>query len=82
MQESTFRHPDVIKLSRSFINVTVDLTKRRNWQEELMKRYQVRGVPTVIFINRRGIEERRLRIESYAGRDEILSRMKHLIDES
>jgi thiol:disulfide interchange protein DsbD len=82
MKESSFKHPDIIRLSRSFANVTVDLTKRGNWQEGLRKRYQVRGVPTVIFINRRGIEEKRLRIESYAGQDEILKRMKQLIDES
>lgn len=82
MKENSFRHPDIIKLSRSFVNVMVDLTKRRDWQEGLRKRYQVRGVPTVVFINKRGIEEKRLRIESYAGQDEILSRMKQLIEES
>ncbi len=81
MKESSFRHPGIVKLSRSFVNVTVDLTRRRNWQEGLRRRYQVRGVPTVIFINRRGIEEKKLRIESYVGQNEILNRMKQLIEE-
>jgi thiol:disulfide interchange protein DsbD len=81
MKENSFRHPGIVKLSRSFVNVTVDLTRRRDWQEGLRRRYQVRGVPTVIFINRRGVEVKRLRIESYAGKDKILNRMKQLIDE-
>ncbi|MBW2035722.1 MAG: thioredoxin family protein [Deltaproteobacteria bacterium] len=82
MKESVFRQPDIVKLSQSFVNVQVDMTKRHPQHEELRKRYQVRGVPTIIFINRRGIEEKRLRIESFVGRDEVLNRMKQLIDES
>lgn len=80
MKESVFRQPDIVKLSQSFVNVQVDMTKRHPQQEELRKRYQVRGVPTIIFINRRGIEEKRLRIESFVGRDEVLNRMKQLIE--
>ena len=82
MKESVFRQPDIVKLSQSFVNVQVDMTKRHPQQEELRKRYQVRGVPTIIFINRRGIEEKRLRIESFVGRDEVLNRMKQLIEKS
>jgi thiol:disulfide interchange protein DsbD len=82
MKESVFRQPNIVKLSQSFVNVQVDMTKRHPQQEELRKRYQVRGVPTIIFINRRGIEEKRLRIESFIGRDEVLNRMKQLIEKS
>lgn len=82
MKASSFKNPEIIKMSRSFLNMTVDLTKRSNQNEVLRKRYRVRGVPTIIFINRRGVEEKQLRLESYVGQDEILSRMRQLIDDS
>jgi thiol:disulfide interchange protein DsbD len=61
--------------------VRVDLTTRHPQQDELLERYQIIGVPTVIFINRRGVEERKLRIESYVTRDVVRNRMKELLEQ-
>ncbi|MFH1241315.1 MAG: cytochrome c biogenesis protein CcdA [Pseudomonadota bacterium] len=82
LDKNVFTDPAVIGLSRDFVTVRVDLTKRHPSQEELQRRYQVRGVPTIIFIDRRGREERALRIESYVNREEVLKRMKTLIETS
>jgi len=44
-----------------------------------MKRYHIRGVPTIIFIDRDGQEENDLRIESYVDNTELLNRMTSLL---
>jgi len=79
LDENVFTAPEVVKLSKNFQNIRLDLTKRHPEQDFLLKRYQVRGVPTVIFFNRKGAEEKGLRIESYVDKDEMLKRMKQLI---
>ena len=80
MEKKVFTDPQVVELSRHFVPVRVDLTKRHPHQAELLKHYQVRGVPTVIFINRNGIEEKDLRIESFVKRNDVLRRMKRFIE--
>jgi thiol:disulfide interchange protein DsbD len=57
----------------------LDLTRRQPIQNQVLKRYGVRGVPTIIFLNKEGIEEKDLRVEKYVGRFEFLDRMrKHM----
>ncbi len=79
MERNVFTAPEVVKLSNNFQNIRVDLTKRHPEQDLLLKRYQVRGVPTIIFLNKQGAEEKGLRIESYVNKEEVLKRMKQLI---
>jgi thiol:disulfide interchange protein DsbD len=79
LDENVFTAPEVIRLSKHFQNIRVDLTKKHPEQDLLLKRYQVRGVPTVIFFNRKGAEERELRIESYVDKNEMLKRMRQMI---
>ena len=79
MEISIFRDAQVVALSKKFVTIRVDLTKR---QKELEKHYQIRGVPTIIFINGNGVEERALRIESYVGKEEVLKRMRKLVKAS
>jgi len=69
----------VVKLSKNFQNIRLDLTKRHPEQDLLLKRYQVRGVPTIIFLNKQGREEKSLRIESYVNEVAVLKRMKQAI---
>ncbi|MDY6974559.1 MAG: cytochrome c biogenesis protein CcdA, partial [Thermodesulfobacteriota bacterium] len=79
LEKKVFRDPDVVELSRRFVSLRVDLTKRHPRQNELLGLYQVRGVPTIIFINGQGAEERTLRVESYISREELLHRMQRLL---
>jgi thiol:disulfide interchange protein DsbD len=76
MERHVFTAQEVVELSRSFLPIRVDLTQRHPDQEVLLKRYQIRGVPTILFLNSRGTEEKGLRIESYVTEDEVLTRMK------
>ena len=79
LEKNVFNQPDVVALSKEFTNVKVDLTTRHEAQELLQKKYGIRGVPTVIFMKGDGLEERKLRIESYVGPGEMLKRMRELL---
>jgi len=79
MERNVFTVPEVVKLSKNFQNIRLDLTKKHPEQDLLLKRYQVRGVPTIVFLNSQGREEKELRIESYVNKGKVLKRMKQLI---
>ena len=81
LEENVFTNPEVAKLSKRFVNLRVDLTKRHPRQEILQKRYRIRGVPTVLFISRKGTEEKPLRIEEYVESDEMIKHMKQALGE-
>jgi thiol:disulfide interchange protein DsbD len=79
LDRKVFRDPEVVKLSRRFLTVRVDLTVPHPRQEEILERYGVKGVPTVIFISKEGVEEKSLRIQSLVDKSEFLEKMKALI---
>jgi thioredoxin:protein disulfide reductase len=62
--------------------IRIDMTKKHPNQDELQGRYQIKGFPTIIFINRDGVVETELRIESFVSPDVIIDRMKQLIEKS
>jgi thiol:disulfide interchange protein DsbD len=82
MDKEVFGDPEVVALSSKFVAVRFDLTKKHPDQEAILKQYGVKGVPTVIFRNKAGNEEKALRIETYTNRDEVLKRMKQLLEGS
>ena len=82
MEKEVFGDPRVAKEGSHFLMMRVDLTSRHPRQKEILRRYRIRGVPTIVFINGRGDEERGLRIETYTGTDEVLKRMKRLRSKS
>lgn len=81
LEEDVFTNPQVVKLSEQFMNLRVDLTKHHPRQEILQKRYRIRGVPTVLFISRKGEEEKTLRIEEYVGVGEMIRHMQRALRE-
>jgi thiol:disulfide interchange protein DsbD len=79
MERDVFADPEVVRLSRDFVAVRVDLTNVKAFHDELLRSYGIRGIPTAVLINRNGIEERNLRIEGYVGKNEFLERLKRLL---
>ncbi len=63
--------PEVKKLSANFVTMRMDLTREQPFQKEFLNKYGVKGVPTVIFLNRQGIEEKDLRVRSFVGKSEL-----------
>ncbi|MBW1817733.1 MAG: thioredoxin family protein [Deltaproteobacteria bacterium] len=79
MERQVFTDPQILELSKRFATLRVDLTHRHAQQDKLLERYGVKGVPTIIFLNKNGEEERALRIETYTGKDEVLDRMRRAL---
>lgn len=82
MDEEVFSDPGVVRMSRNFLTMRVDLTTRRPDQDSLLRKYEVRGVPTVLFFNRDGIEEKSLRVEFLVSRSQFLERMSRALKSS
>jgi thiol:disulfide interchange protein DsbD len=79
MERRVFNDPEIVSISKNILCIRLDLTRKQPFQEEIMKSYQAWGVPTIIFIDKKGKEEKGLRIESYIDNADLLNRMKSLL---
>jgi thiol:disulfide interchange protein DsbD len=77
LEEVTFHDPEIVKLGkRDFIMIKVDLTRKGNaTHEKLLRQYNVKGVPTVVFLDRQGKERHDLRLVDFLPADQFLVRM-------
>ena len=59
--------------------IKVDLTRKGNpVHEKLLRQYGVKGVPTVVFLDREGKERGDLRLVDFLPADQFLIRMAEL----
>ena len=77
LDEITFHDSEIVKQAQSdIIMIKVDLTRKSNpIHERLLDRYWVKGVPTVVFLDRWGKERKDLRLVDYLPADQFLIRM-------
>ena len=77
LEDVTFHDAEIVKQAgQDFIMVKIDLTRRGNpVHKQLLKEYKVKGVPTVVFIDRQGIEQNNLRLVDFLPADQFLIRM-------
>ena len=76
LERKTFHDAKVVKESEKFLMIKVDLTKKGDTDPaQLLDKYHVKGVPTVIFLDSRGNEIKELRILDFMPADEFLIRM-------
>jgi len=77
LDEVTFHDPEIVKQAKkAFIMIKVDLTRKSNTvHEDLLHRYNVKGVPTVAFLDREGNERSDLRLVDFLPADQFLIRM-------
>ncbi len=80
LEERTFHNPSVVEQAeKDFIMIKVDLTRNGNpVHERLLKQYEVRGVPTVVFLDSNGKERQELRLVDYLPPDQFLNYMAAL----
>ena len=72
----TFHHPKVVKAAESFSMLKVDLTRKGDpLHQVLLNRYEVRGVPTVVFLRPDGKEMENLRVVSFEEPEVFLEKM-------
>ncbi|MBW2711233.1 MAG: thioredoxin family protein [Deltaproteobacteria bacterium] len=77
LEEITFHDAEIVKQAeQDFIMVKVDLTRKENpVHEQLLKEYEVKGVPTVVFLDRQGNEQSNFRLVDFLPADQFLIRM-------
>ncbi len=77
LEEITFQDAKIVKQAeQDFIMVKVDLTRTENpAHEQLLKEYEVKGVPTVVFLDRQGNEQSNLRLVDFLPADQFSIRM-------
>jgi thiol:disulfide interchange protein DsbD len=77
LDDITFHHPDVVKLAdRDFVMFKVDLTQKGNpVHQRLLSQYAIKGVPTVVFLDKQGQECADLRLVDYLPPEQVLNRM-------
>jgi thiol:disulfide interchange protein DsbD len=80
IEEVTLHDPLVVKQAESgFVMIKVDVTKGGNpLNERLLEQYEVKGVPTIVFLDTDGKEKRNLRLVDYLPSDQFLGSMAEL----
>jgi thiol:disulfide interchange protein DsbD len=74
MDHSTYVQPDVVQEAARFRMVKADMTEENDQTAALSRRYDVRGVPTVILYSSTGAEKRRF--VGYVSAQEMLGAMR------
>lgn len=80
LDEVTFHDASVVQQAdKDFIMIKVDLTKGGNpVHERLLQQYGIKGVPTVVFLDREGKERQELRLVDFVPPGRFLLRMAGL----
>jgi len=80
LDSTTFHNPEVVALSSQFTMIKIDLTTEANQKyQALIDAYDIKGVPTIIFIDAQGVEKRELRLVDYMSAENFLKRMRALM---
>jgi len=79
----TFTAPEVIDRSREFFMIKVDLTSSGDAQAEaLREKYEVSGVPILVFLDPDGQEIQDLRVSGFEPKDVFLGLMNRALQQS
>ncbi len=80
LDKFTFSDPDVVDISRQFIMLKVDLTKSNDPRvKELKDIYQIKGVPTLVFIDSQGNELTKLRVVGFMEKEDFLPILENVL---
>lgn len=82
LEEATFHDRMLTMLAeRNFVFIRVDVTKAGNpVNEKLIRQYDIKGVPTVVFLDATGKERPELRLVDYLPPEQFLVRMAALVE--
>jgi len=83
LDKQTYSTPEVVARSQRFIMMKVDLTSSDDPQAEfLRKKYQARGVPTLVFLTPDGQEITNLRGTGFEPKEIFLKKMEEALQVS
>ncbi|MBI4430033.1 MAG: thioredoxin family protein [Ignavibacteriales bacterium] len=80
LDRKTFTDHGVIQSTKDFLRLKVDLTSFDSpASEALRKKYNIAGVPTIVFLRSDGTEETGARLVGFVPPDEFVERLKPLL---
>jgi thiol:disulfide interchange protein DsbD len=80
LDKLTFSQPEIIEKSLKFVMLKVDLTSSMNPDAgRLKKKYQIKGVPTLVFLSPDGSEVTAQRIVGFVKKEKLLSHMEQVL---
>lgn len=80
LEHETFSQPEVIEAVKNIVPLRVDLTQSASEEVvDLRRKYKIRGVPTIVFINSDGRERSDLRVVHFIEKDEFLEKLTSLV---
>jgi thiol:disulfide interchange protein DsbD len=81
LDKLTFTNEAIIELSQKFNLIKVDLTDGGKGKvQELREKYAVKGVPTIVFIDKKGNELKELRTLGFVEADVFIEKMKKTVN--
>jgi thiol:disulfide interchange protein DsbD len=80
IEDVTFHDASVVNRAESdFVMIKVDVTQGGNpVHERLLRQYEVKGVPTIVFLDTMGKERKDLRLVDFLPPDQFLGRMAEM----
>ena len=79
LEEKTFSTPEFQELAQNFTLLRFDATEDNETIQEVLKKYQVKGLPTVLFINRNGLLLNELTFTQFLKIDELRPKMQEAL---
>jgi thiol:disulfide interchange protein DsbD len=80
LDKLTFSEPEIVEMSRKFVMLKVDLTSSKSpVTDRLKKKYQIKGMPTLVLLNPDGSEAKSQRIVGFVKKDKLLSHMEQVL---
>ncbi|MGM0506671.1 MAG: cytochrome c biogenesis protein CcdA [Bacteroidota bacterium] len=77
----TFTDPDVIEEAETFVRLKADMTQYESEESrELRERFEIAGVPTILFLDQTGEEARDERVVGFLGPNPFLERMHRSLE--
>ena len=79
LEKVTFRNSEVVRASEDFVMVKADVTRSGNpIHERLLKQYAIKGVPTIVFLDRHGKERIDLRLVDFMPPEQFVQHVSKL----
>lgn len=75
LEEKTYTNPEFVQISKAFKLIKVNATVDNEQTEKILKKYQVQGLPTVLFINKKGDLLKHLTFTQFITWDELKPKM-------
>ncbi|MCF7805566.1 MAG: protein-disulfide reductase DsbD [Candidatus Marinimicrobia bacterium] len=75
----TFSNPAVVEEAERFVTLKADLTQNNAPEvQQLKQKYDIRGVPSIVFLNEDGREVESLRLTGFESAEQFLERMNEI----